>query len=132
MKTLLLLILYLIVLFKISPVNADTNTGNAHEILVEAGESRANKPVLTLVTIYQKHISPHDGPRCLFYPTCSEFYKTVLYNFGFFWGTLMIIDRLFYREGWSSVQYYEYIPEKKGYSDPVHHNYIFKSKDYYR
>ncbi len=132
MKILLFLIPYLVILIVIFPVNADTNTRYAYEILVEAGESGVNKPIFTLVTIYQKHISPHDGPRCLYYPTCSEFYKTAQNNFGFLWGTLMVIDRLFYREGWSSVKYYEYIPDKNSYSDPVYHNYIFKKKDYYR
>lgn len=132
MKTILFFMLSFIILFNMLSVYADTNVEYAYDVLVGSEDFAVNKPVQNLITFYQRHISPRDGARCLYYPTCSQFYKIAHNNYGFFWGTLMVIDRLFYRESWSSVKYYEYIHEKKSYSDPVYHNYIFKKMDYYR
>jgi len=101
---------------------------------------------LRVIEWYQHRISPFSSPRCLFYPTCSEFTKQAVSRYGFFFGILMSVDRLFYREGKSSLEYYPlYKPEQELWFDngkwmnknlpetafdPVYHNFIFNPEDY--
>jgi len=51
---------------------------------------------LGLVRGFQQGISPADGPRSPSYPTGSAYGAWVLQEEGFFWGVLMIGDRLFH------------------------------------
>ncbi len=51
---------------------------------------------LGLVRGFQQVISPADGPRSPSYPTGSAYGAWVLQEEGFFWGVLMIGDRLFH------------------------------------
>lgn len=126
----MLIFLFPLLILHMLPVIADTNF-SAYDVLIVSKDSQ--KPfAYKLTTFYQKRISPHDGAKCLYYPTCSEFYKKALSSYGFFWGTVMTVDRLFYREGIRSMKYYQYIAEKERYFDPVYHNYIFKKIEYYR
>lgn len=46
------------------------------------------------VRFYQRRISPHDGPRCPLYPTCSDYARQALRRHGAVMGTLMTVDRL--------------------------------------
>ena len=46
------------------------------------------------VRFYQLRISPHDGPRCPLYPTCSDYARQALRRHGAVMGTLMTVDRL--------------------------------------
>lgn len=85
-----------------------------------------------IVDFYQNRISIQNESRCLFYPTCSDFYIKAIDAYGVFWATLMVIDRLLYREGEWSVKYYSYMEASGRYYDPIHHNYIFRGSDYYR
>ncbi|MGQ9614860.1 MAG: membrane protein insertion efficiency factor YidD [Spirochaetota bacterium] len=85
-----------------------------------------------IVDFYQKRISIQNESRCLFYPTCSDFYIKAIDAYGVFRATLMVIDRLLYREGEWSVKYYSYMEASGRYYDPIHHNYIFRGSDYYR
>lgn len=48
------------------------------------------------VRLFQVVISPADGPRSPSYPTGSAYGMQVLKEEGFFWGVLMIGDRLFH------------------------------------
>ncbi len=78
-------------------------------------------------SFYQHHISPMDGPKCPFYPTCSAYAQQALKRYGALWGTLMMADRLI-REypGMERANRYDMI--FKGiwrYYDPIHHEYIF-------
>ena len=50
------------------------------------------------IRFYQENISTHDGAQCLYYPTCSAFYREAVREYGFIWGTIMIIDRMVH--GW--------------------------------
>jgi putative membrane protein insertion efficiency factor len=43
---------------------------------------------------YQRKISPHDGPRCLLYPTCSAYARQALQKHGALMGSVMTMDRL--------------------------------------
>ncbi len=125
-----LLPLLLVVLMAVH-VLADEDP-SAYDILVLPEENRGGSFVLTLVSFYQKNISPHNGAKCLFYPTCSDFYKTAVSRHGLLLGTVMFADRFFYRGGIVSMKYYHYMPERERYFDPVSNNYIFKKDPYYQ
>ncbi len=49
---------------------------------------------ILLIRFYQLAISPLLGPRCRFYPTCSEYSKQALIKHGLFKGTLLSIKRI--------------------------------------
>lgn len=49
---------------------------------------------LDAITFFQKKISPIDGPRCVFYPTCSHYGYQAIEKFGVFKGIMMTGDRL--------------------------------------
>lgn len=85
-----------------------------------------------IISYYQNRISLQNESRCLFYPTCSDFYLKAIDSYGVVWATLMVIDRLLYREGEWSLKYYSYMEATGRYYDPIHHNYIFRRVDYYR
>ena len=128
-KRFLLLALMAAIIF---PTLSHAGTKSAFDVLVDSEKYKVESPVQKIVTFYQKYISPHDGPRCLFTPSCSQFYKEAQSSYGFVWGTLMVVDRLFYREGHTSLEYYRYNSSKGTYEDPVYHNYIFNKMDYYK
>jgi len=103
---------------------------NAYDIFI--GESEHSFPTPVFIAVYRKYISSHDEAKCPFYPTCSSFCQRALAGYGFFWGILMTIDRMFYRENERSLIFYPYLKEKDRYFDPVYHNFIFNRSDYYR
>lgn len=47
-----------------------------------------------IVRIYQKFISPQISPRCIFYPTCSEYSLRALNKYGFIKGSYKSIKRI--------------------------------------
>lgn len=127
-----LLILFLLVfMFPLFSLAADTEY-SAYDVLISSEDRDKELNIHQLILFYQTKISPRNGATCLYYPTCSAFYGQAISRYGFFWGTLMTLDRLLYREGWSSMKYYRYIKKKDSYFDPVWHNYIFRKTDYYR
>ncbi|WP_010168194.1 membrane protein insertion efficiency factor YidD [Candidatus Epulonipiscium viviparus] len=70
------------------------------------------KLALFLIRFYQKCISPHLGPRCRFYPTCSSYTYEAIQIHGFFKGGLLGTFRIlrcnpFCKGGFDPV------PEKK-------------------
>ena len=125
-------ILLAILIMTIFPALSHAGTQNAFDVLVVTEKPAVKTPVQNIITFYQNSISPYDGPRCMLTPTCSQFYKEAHTQYGFIWGTIMTIDRLFYREGQSSLKYYKYNSSKDLYKDPVYHNYIFNRLDYYK
>jgi putative membrane protein insertion efficiency factor len=72
-----------------------------------------------LVLLYQRRVSAHDGARCLFHPTCSEYYLQALDTYGFFRATLMFVDRILYRENAHAARYYPLRAESGRLFDPV-------------
>jgi hypothetical protein len=114
------------------PVMPLADSQTAFEVLVESRSYHDKKPVQKMIGFYQERISPYDGARCMFAPTCSQFYKEANRQYGFFWSTLMTIDRLFFREGDSSMKHYRYLEGQGKYQDPIYHNYIFNRMDYYK
>ena len=43
---------------------------------------------------YQRHLSPLSPPRCLYYPTCSQYALTAVGRFGALRGSLLALLRL--------------------------------------
>lgn len=54
----------------------------------------AARPLSALVRLYQKHVSPHDGPRCILTPTCSEYARQALAKRGLLMGAFLAAARL--------------------------------------
>ncbi len=83
-------------------------------------ETSALKLVLQAgIKLFQKRISPIDGPRCGFHPTCSSFGLTAITHHGAVSGSLMTVDRLIRCNPWKRVgEVYESLPNGK-LSDPV-------------
>jgi putative component of membrane protein insertase Oxa1/YidC/SpoIIIJ protein YidD len=127
MKRLAVVVLVFLLSGGIFPVLAEET---AYDVLVTE-PYREESVLQQAIRFYQEHISSHDGARCLYYPTCSDFYRQAAARYGFFWGTIMIIDRMVYREDPASMSHYEYIEERRSFSDPIYHNYIFEPSDYY-
>jgi putative membrane protein insertion efficiency factor len=74
-------------------------------------------PLQLAVRLFQKYISPIDGPRCPMYPTCSSYSLQALHKHGPITGTFLTVDRL-YREGdpherhrpvekWGRIRFYD-------------------------
>jgi len=52
------------------------------------------KGVVFLLRLYQKWISPFWGPRCRFYPTCSQYALEAVTKYGVAKGLLLSILRI--------------------------------------
>jgi putative membrane protein insertion efficiency factor len=52
------------------------------------------KIILMLIRFYQKAVSPHIGPRCKFYPTCSEYAILSIKKYGISKGSLKTVLRI--------------------------------------
>jgi len=103
---------------------------SAYDVLVSREEAKTRAPFLFL--LYQRVISEHNGAKCFFYPTCSDFFRRSFTRYGFFWAAVMTVDRVFYRENEGSLRFYPYLKGKDLYYDPVSRNFIFNGKDYYQ
>ena len=66
------------------------------------------------IKLFQKRVSPIDGPRCGFHPTCSSFGLTAINRHGAVIGGLMTADRLIRCNPWKRVgDAYESLPNGK-------------------
>lgn len=68
--------------------------------------------LIRLLRFYQRRISPLFGPRCRYYPTCSQYALEAIERFGAFYGTYLTVKRLlrcniFFPGG------YDPVPEKR-------------------
>ena len=52
------------------------------------------KILIKLIEFYQKAISPWFGPRCKFYPSCSEYTKQAIEKYAAIKGTIKGIKRI--------------------------------------
>jgi hypothetical protein len=52
------------------------------------------KIALLFIKFYQYVISPIIGPRCRFYPTCSEYAQQAIEDFGVLRGSFLAIKRI--------------------------------------
>jgi putative membrane protein insertion efficiency factor len=73
---------------------------------------------LVLLRLYQLVLSSQDGPRCMFYPSCSEYAKQALVERGAVVGTFLAIDRYLRCNG-ADRHLYPYDPNLRKLLDPV-------------
>ena len=57
-------------------------------------QKKINNFLLLLITIYQYSISPFLPPCCRFYPSCSNYAKSVIKSFGLFKGCWLTFLRI--------------------------------------
>ncbi len=50
--------------------------------------------MIWIITFYQKAISPYLGPKCRFYPTCSQYGLAAYTKYGFLKGTYLTVKRV--------------------------------------
>lgn len=76
------------------------------------------------VRFFQKQISPIDGPRCNFSPTCSQYGYQAVHEHGSALGVVMIADRLMRCSFWTEAGA-DYVRLPNGaLSDPVANNLV--------
>ncbi|RKX95089.1 MAG: hypothetical protein DRP84_05270 [Spirochaetes bacterium] len=122
------IIIYIIIVsFLLFAENAFSDDLNAFNVL-KPKSSLTDKNSLTfaIVTWYQSKISSRNGPKCMFYPTCSDFFKKASRKYGIILATLMTVDRMFYRENYKSMRFYRYLPSYGLYYDPIENHFILK------
>jgi putative membrane protein insertion efficiency factor len=73
--------------------------------------------VVVLLRLYQRGISPAFGPRCRYYPSCSEYAVQAVQRFGILRGLLLAAWRLLRCNPWS-----------RGGYDPVDEQRLFAPK----
>ena len=52
------------------------------------------RPLIVLIEFYQKYIALFLGGQCRFYPSCSEYAKAALQQFGVVRGVVLTLKRL--------------------------------------
>lgn len=52
------------------------------------------KLIINVIRFYQRKISPLFGPRCRYYPTCSQYAVEAVERFGAFKGSIIAVLRL--------------------------------------
>lgn len=50
--------------------------------------------VILLIRCYQRIVSPFLGPRCCYYPTCSQYASEAIETYGFLKGSWLAIKRI--------------------------------------
>jgi putative membrane protein insertion efficiency factor len=76
------------------------------------------QPLLGAIRLFQKYISPADGARCQFAPTCSAFGHRAIGERGPWLGLLMTADRLMRCSYWTDATRYPHLPNGR-LADPV-------------
>ena len=91
------------------------------EELAETSSSR--QIFLAPIRFFQKHISPIDGPRCQFSPTCSSFGHQAIRGQGLWIGGMMTADRLLRCSHLTTIDNYVRLPNGR-LADPVANNLL--------
>ena len=87
----------------------------------EMGTSTLQNGGFLLLKFWREVISPVDGPRCAYRPTCSEYARQAIKKYGFTKGYVMAAERL---QRCTSCHNYSVYNIKDGYAvDPVEANY---------
>jgi len=118
----LLLGIVMICLFAATPLQAD-DWGPWEALQQPAPKQESRGPLQFAVKMFQRYISPVDGPRCPMYPTCSSYALKALNKHGPLIGVFQTVDRL-YREGDAEHEHRRPVA-KSGYirfSDPLKEN----------
>ena len=77
-----------------------------------------SRPLLGAIRFFQTYISPTDGARCQFAPTCSVYGHRAIRNHGPWLGLLMTTDRLMRCNYWTDPAGYPHLPNGR-LADPV-------------
>jgi len=83
-----------------------------------AAPAAASAPMLGAIRLFQKYISPIDGARCNFSPTCSAYGHQAIHRHGPWLGVLMTADRLMRCSPLSETDAYPRLPNGR-LADPV-------------
>ncbi|MCK4869565.1 MAG: membrane protein insertion efficiency factor YidD [Gammaproteobacteria bacterium] len=62
--------------------------------LIEKTSLLGRKILIVLIAIYRYLISPLLGPRCRFYPTCSQYATEAITKHGVFYGCWLALRRI--------------------------------------
>jgi putative membrane protein insertion efficiency factor len=92
----------------------------ATELMTNIGRLVA-KPLLGLVWLYQKAISPLLGANCRFEPSCSAYAMQALREYGGFKGGWMAIKRISRCHPWGGSGY-DPVPAKENITEAEPHN----------
>jgi putative membrane protein insertion efficiency factor len=76
-------------------------------------------PLVALVRVYQRVISPLRPPTCRFYPSCSAYAITALQRFGPIKGSWLAVRRLFRCHPWNPGGV-DHVPERAGSEHITH------------
>jgi putative component of membrane protein insertase Oxa1/YidC/SpoIIIJ protein YidD len=116
----LLLSLLLLTPLTLPAAYAPGGDRTAYEVLAEPVDVADGSGIIEeLVDFYQRRISTHDGARCIFYPTCSAYFREAMTRYGLLRATLMFVDRILFRENRSASRFYPVHGQTGGLSDPV-------------
>jgi putative membrane protein insertion efficiency factor len=83
-----------------------------------ATDESTSRPLLGAIRFFQAYISPIDGARCQFAPTCSAFGHQAISRHGPWLGLLMTTDRLMRCSYWTDPVAYPHLPNGR-LADPV-------------
>jgi hypothetical protein len=83
----------------------------------------ARQLLMTPIRWFQRYVSPMDGPRCRFAPTCSSFGYAAVRDHGVWHGTLMTADRLLRCSYLTDSRDYPHRPDGR-LADPVAGNLL--------
>ena len=89
----------------------------------KAHPGNTGRAFLASIRFFQRHISPIDGPRCQFSPTCSSFGHQAVREQGPGLGLLITADRLMRCSYWTDIAKYTRLPNGK-LSDPLADNLL--------
>ena len=78
----------------------------------------AATPLLGAIRFFQEYISPADGARCQFAPTCSAYGHQAIHRHGAWLGVLMTTDRLMRCSNLTDPDDYRHLPNGR-LVDPV-------------
>ncbi len=112
-----------------SPAGMKAPTAHTHADHAEqAVETSSVKLVfLGAIRLFQERISPIDGPRCGFSPTCSRYGYQAIREHGPVLGIIMTGDRMIRCNPWRRPgRDYPLLPNGKLY-DPVRNNVLYES-----
>lgn len=54
-----------------------------------------NRALIALLLLYKRYISPLLPPSCRYSPTCSEYMRLAVIKYGFWYGALLGMKRVF-------------------------------------
>ena len=87
----------------------------------ELGTSTVQNGGLLLLRFWSNVISPVDGPRCGYYPTCAGYAKAAIQKYGMVKGTIMASERLQRCNGCHDISGYP-LTEEGRLNDPPENN----------